>query len=168
MKFSKPLANVQESEVSAPRGRPAPGGYVMNVVRIEDVLSKKGNPMLVFHLDIAAGTYATFFHQHPIRYYREYSTDLGLQITKGVLNAFVRSNQGSLSPEDVAGDAFDHNRLQGLLVGAVIEEGSNGYLEIKALFDTDSVDKVQIKPKAATAKPVPTASSDVSFDDMVS
>ena len=140
----------------------------MNVVRVEDVVSKGGNPMLVFYLDIVAGEFTAFFHRNSIRYYREYGTELGLQITKGVLTAFVRSNPGSLSMDDITSNTFDHNRLQGLLVGALIDEGSNGYLEIKSLLDTDSINKNQLPPKTAAIQPPVAASDNSSFDELVS
>lgn len=109
-----------------------PGGYLCKILRVQEQMSRNGNPMFVFEFDIVQGDRVGFFKRKYDRsikanpkakwggcIYQSVSSDYGIGRLKGMITSIELSNLGFM---------FDWNNpqnektLAGKLVGVVFGE----------------------------------------------
>lgn len=116
-----------------------PGGYICKILRVQERMSRGGNPMFVFEFDIAQGNRAGFFkrkYENSSKMnanakwggslYQSVSSDYGVGRLKGMITAIEHSNPGFHFNWD---DPQNERTLTGKLVGVVF--GEEEYLNDK-------------------------------------
>ena len=116
-----------------------PGGYICKILRVQERMSRGGNPMFVFEFDIAQGNRAGFFkrkYENSSKMnanakwggslYQSVSSDYGVGRLKGMITAIEHSNPGFHFNWD---DPQNERTLAGKLVGVVF--GEEEYLNDK-------------------------------------
>ena len=84
-----------------------PGGYICKILRVQERMSRGGNPMFVFEFDIAQGNRAGFFkrkYENSTKMnanakwggslYQSVSSEYGVGRLKGMITAIEHSNPG--------------------------------------------------------------------------
>ena len=102
--------------------RPEPGGYVMRVNEVEEKTSSKGNPMIVFSLDISEGKCKNAFEKYPLKYYQVCTGEQTGRL-KGLLQMFKECNPANaLNGLVSASGQLNAQALKGKIIGANLRE----------------------------------------------
>jgi hypothetical protein len=141
--FGKPIAEVESKGSSE---RPEAKGYVGVITAVEATESKAGNPMVIFHTDIAEGDSAGYF-KGDLRLYQTYHEDTGKGILKSILESAKKENPKAFSKDNVTATGFDEQALVNARIGLVLGYNEEGYLNVRYLTTVDRA----LKAKALEA-----------------
>lgn len=103
--------------------KPAAGGYVLGIVRIEEKPSDSGNKMITLYLDIAQGEWKNYHRELGeklgkdcyLRYYQLTEAEKSIPFFKGMITSVEKSNPGYKWN-------WEPQTLRGKLVGANLRE----------------------------------------------
>ena len=139
--------------------RPEPGGYVMRVNEVEEKTSSKGNPMIVFSLDIYEGKCKNAFEKYPVKFYQVCTGEQTGRL-KGLLQTFKECNPPNSLNDLISASGLNPQVLKGKIIGANLreEEYISKEGEIKTAFKADHfctvVDVPAGKIQVLSLKPV--------------
>jgi hypothetical protein len=117
--------------------------YVCQIIDVESSKSKAGNPMLVFHFDIAQGPYKGFFSKHPKRLYVTTGNPIGDKICNRTIETIIKDNPGMIPANALNAEEFDEKLLIGLQAGVEfeIDKQNPQYIKVKWVISVSEVPK---------------------------
>jgi len=162
-------SNFAAAEATGGFKNPEAKGYKFVILKIEDAVSKKGNNMLVFYVDITEGEFAGHFEKYPKRQYITYdpSSAEGMGRVKATLTDIINDNKARFPIDPLAaGDQFNEQLLVGCTIGGVLkwDDENPKYLNLNYL--TSYAKAMEVKPTpqpAIIAAPVSGIDDDLPF-----